>query len=178
VASAQLVVLLMDNILIPVYNKGITLQEIPDKIAVFFEIGNCTCHCNGCHSQELWDTNPCSSSMDFPQILKYILKKYKQGANAILFMGGLRSKNLSPDVFIDNILKPLYRLHYNIGMYDGYNAYDYYLREASRYLTWIKEGEYISELGPLNSITTNQKFWEKIENCWEDKTKEYFQKGV
>ena len=34
--------------------KGVTLTELPNEIAVFFEIGNCKQHCEGCHSPELW----------------------------------------------------------------------------------------------------------------------------
>ena len=39
---------------IPVMGQGVTLTELPNEIAVFFEIGNCKQHCEGCHSPELW----------------------------------------------------------------------------------------------------------------------------
>ena len=44
----------MSVLTFPVANKGVTMSEVPDKIAVFFEIANCKQKCRGCHSPELW----------------------------------------------------------------------------------------------------------------------------
>lgn len=41
-------------------------------------------------------------------------------------------------------------------------------------LDYVKVGPYISELGPLNSPTTNQRMYKRNENGeWEDITKQY-----
>ena len=43
------------NMLVPVVDWGITFNEVPDKVAVYFELGDCNKHCKGCHSPELWE---------------------------------------------------------------------------------------------------------------------------
>ena len=41
------------SILVPVHSVGITLNEVPDKVAFYITLGNCTQRCKGCHSPEL-----------------------------------------------------------------------------------------------------------------------------
>lgn len=160
---------------LPIVNKGITLTEVPNQIAVFFEIGNCTIHCEDCHSPELWDTNYTKDMETYQDIKNYIEKQYKLGANAVLFMGGLRSSGIDSEVFIQDILKPLYYDGYDICLYDG-GKEDYTVIKAAQYCKWIKIGPYIKALGGLDNPNTNQRFYQLEEDMWIDKTKEYFQK--
>lgn len=160
---------------LPVVNKGITLTEVPNHIAVFFEIGNCTVHCPGCHSPELWDTNYTKCTETLEDIEAYIREQYTKGANAVLFMGGLRSSLPGSKAFIYEILKPLAEKGYEICLYDG-GTYNLALEKASVYCKWLKIGPYVENLGGLDSPKTNQRFLEKGRYIWYDKTKEYFQK--
>lgn len=160
---------------LPVVNKGITLTEVPNRIAVFFEIGNCMVHCPGCHSPELWDTNYTKCTETLEDIEAYIEEQYAKGANAVLFMGGLRSSLPGSKAFIYEILKPLAEKGYEICLYDG-GTYSLALEKASAYCKWLKIGPYVESLGGLDSPTTNQRFLEKGRYVWHDKTKEYFQK--
>ena len=144
---------------LPVVNKGITLTEVPNRIAVFFEIGNCTVHCPGCHSPELWDTNYTKCTETLEDIEAYIEEQYAKGANAVLFMGGLRSSLPGSKAFIYEILKPLAEKGYEICLYDG-GTYNLALEKASAYCKWLKIGPYVESLGGLDSPTTNQRFLE------------------
>lgn len=166
----------MKEFKIPIVTEGVTMTEIPNRLAVFFEVGNCTVHCKGCHSKHLWDTANRDNSDSLNDIMHYADRYYQMGANAILFMGGLRSLNVPPSKFINEILRPLYEKGYDIGLYDG-GFWDSLVEEASWYCKWIKVGPYIETLGGLDSTTTNQKFYEKIDDKWVDQTTNYFHKG-
>lgn len=158
----------------PVVNKGITLTEIPNRISVFFEIGNCTCHCEGCHSPELWDTNYTEPNMTLQEIIDYVREQYKLGADAVVFMGGWNNEDV-PRTTLELLLLELSN-RYQVGIFVG----DDYLGRLPRLpLRWIKTGRYEKDKGGLDSPTTNQRFYEfnYYSQKWEDKTKEYFQRG-
>ncbi|MBM6701110.1 4Fe-4S cluster-binding domain-containing protein [Megasphaera elsdenii] len=167
---------LMDsfNDKLPIVNKGITLTEIPNRISVFFEIGNCTCHCDGCHSPELWDTNYTRPNMTVQEMIDYVHEQYKLGANAVVIMGGWNNEEVSRSALILLLLD--LSCEFQVGIYVG----DDYLGCLPRLpIKWIKSGRYEKDKGGLDSPTTNQKFYEfnSYYQTWEDKTKEYFQKG-
>lgn len=164
----------VSNCKLPVVNKGITLTEIPNRISVFFEIGNCTCHCDGCHSPELWDTNYTRPNMTVQEMIDYVHEQYKLGANAVVIMGGWNNEEVSRTALILLLLD--LSCEFQVGIYVG----DDYLGCLPRLpIKWIKAGRYEKDKGGLDSPTTNQRFYEfnSYYQTWEDKTKEYFQKG-
>lgn len=154
---------------IPVMQKGVTLTEIPNEIAVYFEIGNCKQHCNGCHSPELWsDSGAWWLTVD--ELLEYIRSQH--GATAVVFMGGTTNYDIAPEDFLEKIIKPISK-YYAVGLYHGGEFFDDY--DASN-LTWLKTGRYYDYLGGLSSPKTNQKFYYKAPNgVWTDMT-DYFTK--
>ena len=164
----------VSNCKLPVVNKGITLTEIPNRISVFFEIGNCTCHCDGCHSPELWDTNYTRPNMTVQEIIDYVDEQYNLGANAVVLMGGMNNRGFPKDLFALLLLELSTR--FQVGVYVG----DDDLRWLPRFpIKWIKSGRYEKDKGGLDSLTTNQKFYEfnPVYRSWIDKTKEYFQRS-
>lgn len=104
------------NFKIPVYSHGVTLNEIPDKISLVINLGKCECHCEGCHSDYLWDTHECDEQT--PEELLSLIKSYKSVTNTVLFMGGNRN-HMDFEEFADSVLKPLHNLGINIGIYLG-----------------------------------------------------------
>lgn len=175
----------------PVVHKGVTLTEIPGRIAVFFEVGNCQNVCIGCHSPELRENveSHCYPNMTILDIVDYVKDQYKKGANAVVFMGGLNNAGVSI-IKLRKLCMELYSMGVDIGIYDGSPDVDlediipifldYHVGdgEPDCILKWIKTGSYIIKNGGLDSPTTNQRFYEKIGYMvWEDKTEEYFQKG-
>ena len=145
------------SILVPVVSTGITLNEVPDKVAFFIELGSCTQRCKGCHSKELWEEVKEPTSLD--TLLKEVEKATDKGANAIVLMGGtcngLNIKELS------TILQALSDIAPTC-LYSGSDD-----QKLNRFLventdiTWIKTGSYKEELGGLSSPTTNQRFYRK-----------------
>lgn len=145
------------SILVPVVSTGITLNEVPDKVAFFIELGSCTQRCKGCHSKELWEEVKEPTSLD--ALLKEAEEAIDKGANAIVLMGGtcngLNIKELS------TILQALSDIAPTC-LYSGSDnqKLNRFFAENTN-ITWIKTGSYKEELGGLSSPTTNQRFYRK-----------------
>ena len=146
------------SILVPVYDTGITLTEVPDKVAFFIEFGDCTQHCKGCHSQHLW--NPKTPKMTLSALEELAEEAVAKGANAIVLMGGT-TNNI--DIFrLIDIINKLAKIA-PVCLYSGSDDdYLHGLIIRNSELTWIKTGSYKEELGGLSSKTSNQKFYRKV----------------
>ena len=144
-------------------NYDITFQEIPDEITLCINISNCPCHCIGCHSSYL--AEDIGEELTLDKIYKLI--ENSEGITCICFMGGDSSpKNI--DMFA-RCIKDLYDI--KVAWYSG-------RQELSKYIDlkcfdFIKLGPYIEEFGPLNSKTTNQRFYQVIKSHYEDGTSGY-----
>lgn len=154
---------------IPIMGKGVTLTELPNEIAVYFEVGNCQQKCKGCHSPHLWTTD-LAEWLNIADMRKYI--ESQKGATAVLFMGGTTNWDIHPKEFLERIVKPLSK-DYPIGLYHGDAPFMY----DRGNLTWIKTGRYIECQGGLDSPTTNQRMYYKTPlNEWIDITKWFTRK--
>ena len=145
------------SILVPVVSTGITLNEVPDKIAYFIELGSCTQRCKGCHSKELWEE--VKSPMSLEDVLRWAEKAIESGATAIVLMGGTCNKMSIPDLL--KVLDGLSEIAPTC-LYSGLDDEETntYIAEHSG-ITWLKTGSYKEELGGLSSPTTNQRFYRK-----------------
>ena len=65
-------------------SEAICLQEVPDEISLSLAISNCPCHCEGCHSEYLWE----DCGRDALQVLKAKLNEISEYITCVLFMGG------------------------------------------------------------------------------------------
>ena len=145
------------SILVPVVSTGITLNEVPDKVAFFIELGSCTQRCKGCHSKELWEEVKEPTSLDV--LLKEAEEAIDKGANAIILMGGTCNGLLPEELCI--ILQALSEIAPTC-LYSGSDdqKLNRFFAEGTN-ITWIKTGSYKEELGGLSSPTTNQRFYRK-----------------
>ena len=143
---------------IPVANYGVTLSEIPGEISLYFNIGNCTTHCKGCHSPELWDTaEEDLNTYMTPEDILDIIDVYRDGITAILFMGGQRNKIKFAE-FILNVIRPASDIK-PVGIYMGdCNISD--LFAVGKWCRWVKIGTYMESFGGLDDPDTNQLFME------------------
>ena len=144
-------------------NYDITFQEIPDEITLCINISNCPCHCKGCHSSYL--AEDIGEGLTLDKIYKLI--ENNEGITCICFMGGDSSPK-EIDMFA-RCIKDLYDI--KVAWYSG-------RQELSKYINlkcfdFIKLGPYIEEFGPLNSKTTNQRFYQVIKSHYEDGTSGY-----
>ena len=127
----------------------VTFSEVPDEISLCINISNCPCNCKNCHSSYL--AQDIGTELTFNEVRKLIKKN--SGISCIAFMGG-DSEPKRIDALASFVTN-----HYQlkVAWYSG-------RQELSKEIDLqnfdaIKLGPYIEELGPLNSRTTNQRFY-------------------
>ena len=134
-------------------------SEIPDEITLCINISNCPCHCKGCHSSYLAEDIGKELNIDS----LYELISSNKGITCVCLMGGDSNSE-----YINTLGKTIKKYHLKSAWYSG-------RQELSKEIDlknfdYIKLGPYIEELGPLNSKTTNQRFYEVVQIYYEDGT--------
>lgn len=148
-------------------NTMVTFSEVPDEISLCIEISNCPCHCIGCHSSYL--AEDIGEALTLDKIYKLI--ENNEGITCICFMGGDSSPK-EIDMFA-RCIKDLYDI--KVAWYSG-------RQELSKdinleFFDFVKLGPYIEELGPLNSKTTNQRFYKVVDGKLVDITYKFWKDG-
>lgn len=132
------------------YDIQVALQEVPHEISLCFSITGCPLHCRGCHSPHLWKRG--SGEVLTDDLFISSIEKYKSMISCILFMGGEWEEK--------DLIKKL-KIAQEYGLSTClYTGLDEISEDIKKYLTWLKVGSWVEELGGLNSNTTNQKFIE------------------
>ena len=144
-------------------NTLVSFSEVPDEISLCIEISNCPCHCKGCHSSYLAkDIGEELSAKKLEELLQA-----NKGITCVAFMGG----DADPIEIVGHAkyIKTFYP-KLKVAWYSGRQELPKHFNLEP--FDFIKLGPYIEELGPLNSKTTNQRFYKvHIEpngnNYWE-----------
>ena len=133
---------------------AVTFSEIPDEVTLCINISNCPCHCENCHSAYLAED---IGEELTSEVLDSLIKK-NEGITCVAFMGG----DAEPATV--NNLASYVKEHYpdiKTAWYSGRQDLSKHIEIKN--FNAIKLGPYIEELGPLNSKTTNQRFYEVIQ---------------
>ena len=128
----------------------VVFAEVPDEVTLAINISNCPCQCKGCHSSYL--AQDIGTELTFNEVRKLIKKN--NGISCIAFMGG----DAEPDKI--NTLASFIINHYNsikVAWYSGRQELSNHIDLCN--FDYIKLGPYKEEFGPLNSRTTNQRFY-------------------
>lgn len=128
----------------------VVFAEVPNEVTLAINISNCPCQCKGCHSSYL--AQDIGTELTFNEIRKLIKKN--SGISCVALMGG----DAEPDKV--NVLASFIINHYSsikIAWYSGRQELSKDI-ELSNF-DFIKLGPYKEEFGPLNSRTTNQRFY-------------------
>lgn len=132
----------------------VVFREVPDEITLAINISGCPVRCPGCHSSYL--TQDIGEILDESSLKAMI--EVSPGISCVSFMGGdadpLYVKRLSEWVHSNC---PGLKTCWYSGR-DLKNAAD-----VLGSLDFIKVGPYVDEYGPLDSPTTNQRFY-RIDN--------------
>jgi len=130
---------------------AVTFAEVPDEVSLCINISNCPNKCEGCHSTYLREDVGKPLNWDSLNALIYINK----GITCVSFMGG----DSSPKE-INTLARHVKQLGLLTCWYSGKSelSSDIELKNFN----FIKLGPYIEKFGPLNSKTTNQKFYEVV----------------
>ncbi len=132
----------------------VVFREVPDEVTLAINISNCPVKCPGCHSSYLAE--------DIGEVLDKeslaMLVSRNPGISCVSFMGGdaepAKVGELAVEVKrLDPTLKTCW--------YSGRDLE--HARCNLDVLDFVKVGPYIDECGPLDSPTTNQRFY-KIEH--------------
>lgn len=127
----------------------VTFSEIPDEITLCINISNCPCYCKNCHSSYL--AEDIGEELN-SHSLKNLINNNK-GITCVSFMGG--DSNPSDIDALAQWIKINYPL--KVAWYSGKQELSKDINLSN--FNYIKLGPYIEELGPLNSKTTNQRFY-------------------
>ena len=133
-------------------NTQVTFSEVPDEITLCINITGCKIGCKNCHSSYLAeDIGEELNSFSLKELISN-----NKGITCISFMGG----DSSPSKI--DALAQWVKINYPIktAWYSGRQELSKDINPNN--FNFIKLGPYIEDLGPLNSKTTNQRFY-KIE---------------
>ena len=129
----------------------VTFEEVPSEVSLCINITGCPIRCPECHSKHLWED--IGESLDSTS-LATLLDKNK-GITCVAFMGG--------DAYPEEIIELAKWVKENtllkVCWYSGTNLYEK-LNPKLKYFDYVKTGSYKAELGGLDSVTTNQRFYE------------------
>lgn len=128
----------------------VVFAEVPDEVTLAINISNCPCQCKGCHSSYL--AQDIGTELTFNEVRKLIKKN--SGISCIALMGG----DAEPDRI--NTLASFIINHYDsvkVAWYSGRQELSNGIDLCN--FDYIKLGPYKEEFGPLDSRTTNQKFY-------------------
>lgn len=128
----------------------VVFAEIPDEITLCINIAGCKNGCKNCHSPYL--AQDIGTELTFNEVRKLIKKN--SGISCIALMGG----DAEPDKV--NVLASFITNHYNsikVAWYSGRQELSDSIDLFN--FDYIKLGPYKEEFGPLNSRTTNQRFY-------------------
>lgn len=141
-------------------NTMVTFSEVPDEISLCIEISNCPCHCKNCHSPYLAedigepliykDTHNNRTVINCNPLSELI--EANKGITCVCLMGG----DSNPEYI--NILGKTIKCHkLKSAWYSGRQELSNSIDLSN--FDYIKLGPYKEEFGPLNSKTTNQRFY-------------------
>lgn len=137
----------------------IGFSEIPDEITLCINISNCPCKCVNCHSpylaEDIGEELTCFK-------LEELLKANK-GITCVSFMGG----DIDPGeiVGLAKYIKTFYP-GLKVAWYSGRQELPKHFNLEP--FNFIKLGPYIEELGGLDSKTTNQKMYQRVNKEFDD----------
>lgn len=128
----------------------VVFVEVPDEITLAINISNCPCQCKGCHSSYL--AQDIGEPLDLQHLTNLI--NSNKGITCVCIMGGDANPSEVDDIAQD--IKEYYP-ELKVGWYSGRQELSKDI-ELSNF-DFIKLGPYKEEFGPLNSKTTNQRFY-------------------
>lgn len=172
---------------VPVVDYGITFAEVPEKCAVFLELGDCKQYCKGCHTPELCKPMKDEDCWAIEDCVDIVNSYIEDGANAIVVLGGTDCHSYTLES-LQCLLEALGECA-PVCLYSGSDDKNKMLDFArDSGCTYVKVGSYKEECGGLQQPTTNQRFYkleyeqiidfkERNYSCrsvWVDKTAEFW----
>lgn len=129
----------------------VTFAEVPDEITLCINITGCKNGCKNCHSSYLaQDIGKLLNKSSLSELIEG-----NKGVSCVSFMGG------DNDTIHLVALASWVKTHTNlkVAWYSGRQELASIVARQLQWFDFIKLGPYKEEFGPLNSRTTNQRFY-------------------
>lgn len=149
----------------------IGFSEVPEEISLCINISNCPCQCEGCHSSYLADD--IGTELTEEELSQLI--EGNTGISCVAFMGGDSNPN---DI---HYLAMFIRVKYpklKIAWYSGRSELNNRAALNLHNYDYIKLGPYMPDKGPLNYITTNQRFYKVVDGELVDITYKFWKHEI
>lgn len=143
----------------------VVFAEVPDEVTLAINISNCPCQCKGCHSSYL--AQDIGEPLDLQHLTNLI--DSNKGISCVCIMGGDANPSEVDDIAQD--IKEYYP-ELKVGWYSGRQELSKNIELGN--FDFIKLGPYIEEFGPLNSKTTNQRFYKVSDGELVDITSKFW----
>ena len=145
----------------------VTFQEIPDEITLCIAISGCEIHCKDCNQKSLWKDE--GKELDIEELNRLI--NSNKGISCVCFMG--EGEKLPILWSYIKLTKEFSNL--KTALYIGRDLISTITLYGSFFscLDYLKVGSYISNLGGLDSKTTNQRLYSLKEVRTEGKFTDY-----
>lgn len=143
----------------------VVFAEIPDEITLAINISGCPCNCKGCHSSYL--AKDIGEPLDLQHLTNLI--DSNKGISCVCIMGGDANPSEVDDIAQD--IKEYYP-ELKVGWYSGRQELSKDIELGN--FDYIKLGPYKGEFGPLNSKTTNQRFYKVSDGELVDITSKFW----
>lgn len=143
----------------------VVFAEIPDEITLAINISGCPCNCKGCHSSYL--AKDIGEPLDLQHLTNLI--DSNKGITCVCIMGGDANPSEVDDIAQD--IKEYYP-ELKVGWYSGRQELSKDIELGN--FDYIKLGPYKEEFGPLNSKTTNQRFYKVSDGELVDITSKFW----
>ena len=143
----------------------VVFAEIPDEITLAINISGCPCNCKGCHSSYL--AEDIGEPLDLQHLTNLI--DSNKGITCVGLMGGDANPSEVDDIAQD--IKEYYP-ELKVGWYSGRQELSKDIELGN--FDYIKLGPYKEEFGPLNSKTTNQRFYKVSDGELVDITSKFW----
>nr|DAG91862.1 MAG TPA: anaerobic ribonucleoside-triphosphate reductase activating protein [Crassvirales sp.] len=147
----------------------VVFAEIPDEITLAINISGCPCNCKGCHSSYL--AKDIGEPLDLQHLTNLI--DSNKGISCVCIMGGDANPSEVDDIAQD--IKEYYP-ELKVGWYSGRQELSKDIELGN--FDYIKLGPYIEEFGPLNSKTTNQRFYKVSDGELVDITSRFYDRNL
>lgn len=143
----------------------VVFAEVPNEITLAINISGCPCNCKGCHSSYL--AKDIGEPLDLQHLTNLI--DSNKGISCVCIMGGDANPSEVDDIAQD--IKEYYP-ELKVGWYSGRQELSKDIELGN--FDYIKLGPYIEEFGPLNSKTTNQRFYKVSDGELVDITSKFW----
>lgn len=132
----------------------VVFREVPDEVTLAINISNCPVKCPGCHSSYL--AQDIGEVLDSESLAMLVNKN--PGVTCVSFMGGDAEPSRVRELALELKRRDP---QMKICWYSGRGLDN--ARPVLDALDFLKVGPYIDECGPLDSPTTNQRFYRVIQ---------------